>query len=404
MERDFQMKINGWIVIAAIVIAGTASRSLGSESRVAFGESHTNSDLRNQGGETKTSISHEAPPAGLQEAFSELERAIQSSKDSATAENNLQWPEIVRFQSNLWRAMALDPSSIAPVPVNEVPKDLFAAELNASLLEQLEAIKKSPLPRQWGVEAEFSQYLVTVQEIMTLRKARQFPQARAIAKRGILDKKFEPIAKKISPAPSNSLSTGAAWAAVDESMKAMKDTVQSRDSIKRDFFGSGNGGSNSFPWVFGVVFFGFILGVGATRLNPGLFQKFSNQSQSTVPSATTHSAGTQQLDYARWLKEFEEILIRLKSTQLSHERRIEDIVINSEKISQQLSGLASDARIKNEASLEYRMSSVLRTMQSQFELSQKLQGGDRAQINVMLEHCLSLCDAIESGALQTVVS
>jgi hypothetical protein len=45
------------------------------------------------------------------------------------------------------------------------------------------------------------------------------------------------------------------------------------------------------------------------------------------------------------------------------------------------------------------MGSVLRAMHGQFELSQKLQGGDRAQINVMLEHCLSLCDAIEARAL-----
>jgi hypothetical protein len=366
------MKINGWIVIAAIVIAGTASRSLGADSQT----------------------------AELQESFAELERAIQATKETSTQERKLHWPEIEHFQSDLWRAMALDPSVIAPVPANEVPKELFAAELNAALHGKLEEIKKSPLPKQWGVEAEFSQYLVTVQEIMNLRKGRLFPQARAIAKRGVLDKKFEPISKKIAPVtPQSTAAQGSTWTAVEESMKSMKDAVQTRDSSKREFFGAGNGGSNNFFWVFGVALFGFLLGVGATRLSPGFFQKVSSNLQTTVPSATTHSAGTQQLDYARWLKEFEEILIRLKSTQLSHERRIEDIVVNSEKIAQQLNGLASDARIKNEASLEYRMGSVLRAMHGQFELSQKLQGGDRAQINVMLEHCLSLCDAIEAGSL-----
>ncbi|MBU6153124.1 MAG: hypothetical protein KGP28_02370 [Bdellovibrionales bacterium] len=365
------MKIKGWIIIAALAIAGTASRSLGADSQT----------------------------AELQESFAELERAIQATKDTAAQERNLHWPEIERFQADLWRAMALDPSVIAPVPANEVPKELFAAELNAALLSKLEEIKKSPLPKQWGVEAEFSQYLVTVQEIMNLRKGRLFPQARAIAKRGFLDNKFEPISKKIAPVGASPSAPGTSWVAVEESMKSMKEAVQTRDSFKREFFGAGNGGSNNFFWVFVVAFFGFLLGVGATRLSPGFFQKFDPKLQTTVPSATTHSAGTQPLDYARWLKEFEEILIRLKSTQLSHERRIEDIVINSEKITQQLNGLASDARIKNEASLEYRMGSVLRAMQGQFELSQKLQGGDRAQINVMLEHCLSLCDAIEAGSL-----
>jgi len=369
MEREFHMKINGWIIIlTAALIAGTASRSLGA-------------DL--------------ATP-GLQESYTQLERAIQTTREAATAEKNLRWPEIEQFQSSLWRAMALDPSVIAPVPANEVPKNLFAAELNAALASQLEEIKKSPFPKQWGIEAEFSQYLQTAQEILNLRKARQFPQARAIAKRGVLDQKFQPIARKFEPTSGSGRSAvSESWVDVDEGMKALKENVMYRDSPRRDFFTGGN----NFIWVAGVAFFGFLLGIAGARLRPNFFQKFASTLENTVPSATTHSGGTQQLDYARWLKEFEEILTRLKSTQLSHERRIEDIVVNSEKITQQLNGLASDARIKNEASLEYRMGSVLRAMQGQFELSQKLQGGDRAQIHVMLEHCLNLCDAIEAGTV-----
>jgi hypothetical protein len=120
---------------------------------------------------------------------------------------------------------------------------------------------------------------------------------------------------------------------------------------------------------------------------------------SAGPSATTHSGGTQKLDYARWLREFEEILSRLKSSQLSHERRIEDLVGTSERVAQQLISLSSDARIKNEANLEYRFSSIIKGLQGQLDLGQKLQGGDRVQINVMLEHCLKLCDAIEAGSI-----
>jgi len=285
---------------------------------------------------------------------------------------------------------------IAPVPAQEVPKNLFAAELNVDLANQLEGLKKSPLPKTWGVEAEFSQYLSTVQEILNLRKGRQFPQARAIAKRGILDQKFEPIAKKITPESTTAASTVTeSWIDVDENLKSVKDSITPREPGRRELFNTGN----TFIWFASVAFLGFLIGIAGFRLSPNFFQKFTSTLESTVPSATTHSGGTQQLDYARWLKEFEEILSRLKSTQLSHERRIEDIVSSSEKITQQLNGLASDARIKNEASLEYRMGSVVRAMQSQFELSQKLQGGDRVQINIMLEHCLNLCDAIEAGAI-----
>jgi hypothetical protein len=124
-----------------------------------------------------------------------------------------------------------------------------------------------------------------------------------------------------------------------------------------------------------------------------------NQFTSNAPTATTHSVGAAKLDYARWLREFEEILSRLKSSQMTLERRIEDIVQNSEKISQQSLSLYADPRIKNEANLEYRMSTLIREAQHQLDQGQRLRSGDRVQINLMLEHCVKLCDAFEGDQI-----
>jgi hypothetical protein len=362
------MKINGWILAVIAIMIGTASHSLGADYN----------------------------GLGLNESFTQLEKSLEGAREiSAQAASGSRWPEIEAFHTALWRAMALDPSVIAPVPVHEVPKNLVSGYLNEDLEKRLAELQKSTRPKELGIEAEFSQYVVTAQNIINLRKTRQFPQARAVAKRGLLDAKFLPIERKLgldlSDDPSAPVNP---WDEIDEGMKHIRDQLASRDPAKKDVFSN-----NGFVWYLAVAFLGFMIGVIGIRIHPNFFQRFVDTVDFSGTSATTHSAGSQRLDYARWLREFEEILSRLKSTQLSHERRIEDLVTSSDKMSHQLFSLASDARIKNEASLEYRMSSVVKGMQRQLELGHKLQGGDRVQINIMLEHCLKLCDAIEAGGI-----
>ena len=227
---------------------------------------------------------------------------------------------------------------------------------------------------------------------------RQFPTARSIGKRGTLDAYYQPLVKKFGVESSalNSESAIPALTQVSDITKTLREQMESGTKItsKKDVFANGN----QFIWFMIAAFFGLFVGIFAYRFNPNFFHKFVNSFDSNTPAATTHSSGN-KLDYARWLRDFEEILSRLKSTQQSHERRIEDIVHNSEKISQHALSLYADARIKNEANLEYRMSTLVREIQNQFDQSQKLQAGDRAQINVMLEHCLGLCDAVENQAV-----
>lgn len=367
------MKINGWTLLSLVAMAVTASASLGAE----------------------------ISPSGLQERFLQLETAIQTAKEEANEAiptKKLHWHELETFQATLWRAMALDPSTVVPVPPTQVPKNLFANELNAELSKQLNDLKKSSYPKEFHAEAEFSQYLLTVEKLVFQRQARQFPQVRAFAKRGYLDSIYEPLQKKLASASDSSAANSLpALAQIEEQVHAIRAQVeaQPKDNSKKEIFANGT----KFTWYMVAAILGFFFGLAGYRMNPDFFQKLLDQFDSNSPTATTHSAGAAKLDYARWLREFEEILSRLKSSQLTIERRIEDIVQNSEKISQHSLSLYADARIKNEANLEYRMSSLVRDVQKQFDQSQKLQVGDRIQINSMLEHCLKLCDAIESNAV-----
>ncbi len=362
------MKIKGWIIFGIVLLVGSASRGLASE----------------------------AQNPGLEESFGKLEKAIQSAKDNTTRKTGKEprWPELEQFQTALWRAMALDPSTVAPVPVNEVPKELFANELNQDLDARLAHIRKSALPKELGVEAEFSQYLGLAQEILNLRKSRRFPEARALAKRGLLDQRFEPIRQKMSGS-SGEISPVDPWSEVDENLKSAREIAGVKEGWNKAIFTTGN----NFIWYAVVAIFGFMLGLTGVRLHPNQFQKIFDGIDPSVPTATTHSGGT-NLDYALWLREFEEILSRLKSSQLSHERRIEDLVTQTERIALQIGTLSGDPRIKNEPNLEFRMGSIIRGIQHQVELGRKMQAGDRAQINTMLEHCLRLCDAIENNSVR----
>jgi hypothetical protein len=366
------MKINGWIKIVVVTVL--------------LASSPVKAEIQSVG-----------------ENLDQLDTAIQSLKDAnpdSQTKADFKWVELENFQDQIWKAMALDPTPVNPVPVNQVPKNLFSAELNQDLVHQLDALKKSPLPKELRVQFEFDQYIDIATRVLNLRKIRQFPQARAIAKRGTLDSFYLALIHKISQ------NADAEWSGKSEktqiqqistlvqNLKAQIDN-QNKGSIKKELFGTGG----QFIWVAIAAMFGFLMGIAAYRLNPDFFQKFLDQG-STAPTATTHTAsGAPKLDYARWLKEFEEILSRLKSTQLTHERRIEDIVHNSEKVSHHALSLYADARIKNEANLEFRMSTLLREIQHTFDQSQKLQAGDRAHVNLMLEHCLKLCDGIESNSI-----
>lgn len=325
------------------------------------------------------------------EAIKQLKK-IQAPTGSA-------WPEIEQFQKNLWKAMALDPGPTMNVPVKEVPKELFSEALTAELNQQFESIKNSEIPKNSNAVAEWDAYLKTVRTVIDFRVSRKFPDARAIAKRGILDEQFNQLTKKIQQNHFNATNTARdeAFRKIENAITAMKEASTVQNDEKTSPFTNGN----QFIWAGLIALIGFIFGISAIRMSPEFFEKFidSGSNQKVTNSTATAATHTNQLNYARWLSEFESILAKLKTSQLTHERRIEEVCTHSEKLNEFANSLYADPRIKNEVNLEFRMTNLLRELNQQQEHTAELKTGDRAQINLTLEHCLKLCDAIESGGI-----
>jgi hypothetical protein len=344
------------------------------------------------------STSIETFQSTLTQAEQQVEKIIQAHSTDTSAISRV-WPKLEKFQSALYRAMALDPGPGINVPASQVPKKLFAAEINADIIEQYEALKTSDFAKDYRAQFEFDQYLQTAGQIIQHRKARAFPTARAIAKRGTLEKHYAELDRKINSglALSGIAAGTGSGDAPSEALKTLTQALreQSQSIIKASPEKTGVfGGGSQFIWMTFLAVVCFFLGVTAFRLNPERFQK-----KLTQAVVGTSQPKQKPLDYVQWLKDFENILSRLKSSQVSIERRIEEIVGHSEKITQSAMSLYSDARIKNEANLEARMGSLIREIQNQLDQSHKLQNGDRIQLPLILEHCLRLCDAVEREAI-----
>ena len=359
------MKIKGWVITGLLsVVAFSASTAL---SATTVADDHEITDALN---------------------------ILKTSSNTSTAT----WPELVKFQVSLWKAMALDPGPITIVPIKLVPQELYAEDLTTDLNQQLDALKQSSVPHAMHAQVEFEQYLQTVRKVIAFRIARQFPQARAFAKRGTLGELYANLIKKIeTPAAANSISPR------EEAVRKVETYIQTintkaSNDVKKTPFANGN----QFIWATLSALFGFAIGLFAIKMKPEFFEKMVSSnipapfSDSTAPAATH----TNRLNYARWLREFEALLAKLKATQLTHERRIEEVDKHSERLIQYAIALSSDPRIKSEANLEYRVSNLMREIQQQLEHTNELKTGDRAQIHVTLQHCLKLCDAIESNGVE----
>lgn len=356
------MKFKGWIIAGLLSVGAFGAQALGS-----------------------------TPTATDDRDVNDAVRVLKNSSVSSTSV----WPELEKFQASIWKAMALDPGPYTLVPVKLVPKELFAEDLTTDLSAQLELIKQSNLPKTMHAVAEYEQYLSVVRKIIAHRISRQFPQARTYAKRGTLDEVYGKLYKKIQAGAHGATTSPQEDAVhkIEAFIQTTKETKVAAEAKKNPF---ANG--NQFIWATLIALIGFAFGLTAIKMNPEFFERFIHAkvaatfTDSTAPAATH----TNRLNYARWLREFEELLAKLKVTQLTHERRIEEVYKHSEKLNQFATALCSDARIKNEANLEFRMSNLLRELHQQLEQTNELKTGDRAQIHITLEHCLKLCDAIES--------
>jgi hypothetical protein len=233
------MKIKNWIIFGLFALVATASASLGAE-----------------------------PTPSVQQSFNKLEEAIQSAKDQVNesgTHQNFHWVELQTFQTLLWRAMALDPSTVAPVPVTQVPKNLFAVELNAELDQRFAELKKSTRAHEFNADEEFAQYVTVVERILGQRHMRQFPQARGTAKRGTLDSVYQPLAKKfIGDAETVSIPAIAQIETQTHVLKEQLDVPSPKETAKKELFANGN----KFIYFMVTAIFGFFLGLACYRMNP----------------------------------------------------------------------------------------------------------------------------------------
>lgn len=327
----------------------------------------------------------------LLQAFDQTIEQMDLSAQQNYGIQNYTWTELELFNALLYRAMALDPGPTVQAPPETVPKELFAAALNDELFKKWDALKKSSVPQKTRAQFEFEQYSHVVERILAFRKTRGFPAARSIAKRGELESALKTLREKILV--SSEANTPLTELSLKERLTELKTTTASmlQRETKKDPFSNGH----FFMGVMLTLLIGFSLGITAFKFNPTVldqwFTKIFPKPEPQTPKPTFH--------YEAWLRDFEGILGRMKNSQVNHERRIEEVVHASEKITQQALALYADARIKNEANLEHRMGTLLREIQTQLDHSQKLQASDRVQIQLMLEHCLKLCDSIESKTL-----
>jgi hypothetical protein len=386
------MRIKEWIATGILASLAMASPSLGVSTDTGT-ETVYNMDEQDDPAAQATL----APIKALEEAVAKTEALAENLPETAST----RWPELHALQGQLWKAMALDPTFPVLVPPAEVPKSLFANQLNLEITTTLEALKKTAIVRGFDTFAEYKTYLATVEEILKHRNVRNFPQARAIAKRGTLDSQFQLLDQKIGVADPIKPDLIKSIQGIQQQAQSIQSHQfdQQRETQKKNLFG----GNSALLWVMLATLVGFFFGIAAYRISPDFFHRHFHQALGG-PSDSQHRPLTEQpkthLNYEEWLRVLEEQLIRFKNSQLHQEKRITEVVQASERVTQQALNLYADARIKSEANLEMRMANLLKETQYQFEQSQRLAQTDRIQIKALLDHCLQLCDAIEGNGVK----
>lgn len=297
------------------------------------------------------------------------------------------WPDLQSFHHQLFRAMAMDPAPGAAVPPSQVPKELWSNALNEELTKKFEEIKESKVATSLHVEKEFEDYSNTVTEMMSLRTTRQFPQARALAKKGQFDDRYEQIMKALAVNSAAGFSGAAGTEAKGpKDLKKLDDTIKNLQSAVEAEMGARH------PFLSGGKFILY----AAFALLSAMVGILVHKKIDPAKIARAPKPIRINLNYEQWLQEFEVHLSHLKATQQSQERRMEELVNQSEKISRQALALYADARIQADANVEHRMNNLLCEIQQNFEESKKFQASDRVPVREALGHALKLCDVIES--------
>lgn len=119
------------------------------------------------------------------------------------------WEELDRFQTLVWKSMALDP---ARLDSRYIPPELEPEALTKDLRTELDKLIQTRfVAERYRVEAEFDEYVLLVQEIVELREKQLYSRSRHIAKKGLVDGLYANLAKKLANRAQSEVELSVTW-------------------------------------------------------------------------------------------------------------------------------------------------------------------------------------------------
>jgi hypothetical protein len=126
-----------------------------------------------------------------------LQSLLTPTRSPASVRMKAEWTELESFHQDLWRAMALDPGIVS---IDQVPDALQSKNLSEKLERKFEDLSNSVLIQKYGLEQPFAEYVDVVSQILALRREQKFINARAIAKKGLLDNAYHSLISALNDA------------------------------------------------------------------------------------------------------------------------------------------------------------------------------------------------------------
>ena len=154
-----------------------------------------------------------------EDRFAEIRDSLQRIEDRIQTRSvkirtkDWNWEELERFQSLMWKSMALDP---ARVPSSEVPTQLDPVILTQQMKKELAGLLRSRhVAEKYHAEDAFDDYVTLCQELIELREKDLYRKARVIAKKGELDQKYMSLVGTIASQASSQMELTVAWDKAD---------------------------------------------------------------------------------------------------------------------------------------------------------------------------------------------
>ncbi len=126
------------------------------------------------------------------------------SKNSVNIEHvDFNWKQLEDLHHQLMETMALDP---ARLDSKFIPPALEPESLTRDLMTSLDLIKHARfVAEKYKAEAVFDEYVAQIEKIIQLRKKRLYSESRRIAKKGIVEEKYNNLVNAIQDSAAGSI-------------------------------------------------------------------------------------------------------------------------------------------------------------------------------------------------------